>query len=276
MSRLFTISLLTLGVAVAAPSAHADLAEGLTPGELRNTASADGWMVKYLGGLNYDCSAWGCTSNETFNWAAERSYTNGILNDAEYKQVYSISEGRAGDLGWETKHPWISAHNGGVGPNGYYSYVTTVFDDFSSVLGNAQTLSFDGLSISYATDDHLHAIIINGIQYSGFTAENPNHPGWTLNHTSLFLDYATLLASGIDWNINGSNTIEFITHNNNSLAFGKGYPPGYLNDDNAAGLSASVRAEYQITAIPEPETYAMMLAGLAMIGAVARRRNKSL
>ena len=30
----------------------------------------------------------------------------------------------------------------------------------------------------------------------------------------------------------------------------------------------------QIAAVPEPETYAMLLAGLGFIGAIARRRNK--
>ena len=30
-----------------------------------------------------------------------------------------------------------------------------------------------------------------------------------------------------------------------------------------------------VTAVPEPETYAMMLAGLGLIGAIARRRNKA-
>lgn len=32
---------------------------------------------------------------------------------------------------------------------------------------------------------------------------------------------------------------------------------------------------YSVTAVPEPETYTMMLAGLGLIGAIARRRNKA-
>jgi len=32
---------------------------------------------------------------------------------------------------------------------------------------------------------------------------------------------------------------------------------------------------YSVTAVPEPQTYAMMLAGLGLIGSIARRRNKS-
>lgn len=38
-----------------------------------------------------------------------------------------------------------------------------------------------------------------------------------------------------------------------------------------AGMSAGGSAE-QLTPVPEPETYAMLLAGLGLVGAVARRR----
>ena len=34
-------------------------------------------------------------------------------------------------------------------------------------------------------------------------------------------------------------------------------------------------AQYQVTPVPEPETYAMLLAGLGVMGAIARRRSKT-
>lgn len=36
---------------------------------------------------------------------------------------------------------------------------------------------------------------------------------------------------------------------------------------------AFISADYTVTAVPEPETYAMLLAGLGVMGAIARRRN---
>ena len=45
---------------------------------------------------------------------------------------------------------------------------------------------------------------------------------------------------------------------------------------NVAGFGAAF-AQYTVTAVPEPETYAMLLAGLGLMGTIARRRkNKGL
>jgi hypothetical protein len=44
---------------------------------------------------------------------------------------------------------------------------------------------------------------------------------------------------------------------------------------NAAGQAVSVGfdgSSFSVTAVPEPGTYAMLLAGLAAVGVVARRR----
>jgi hypothetical protein len=43
----------------------------------------------------------------------------------------------------------------------------------------------------------------------------------------------------------------------------------------AGGGSNFIQAQYTITPVPEPESYAMLLAGLGVMGAIARRRNKA-
>ncbi|MCY7305903.1 MAG: PEP-CTERM sorting domain-containing protein [Rhodoferax sp.] len=54
----------------------------------------------------------------------------------------------------------------------------------------------------------------------------------------------------------------------------------YLNAANVlvpynAGLeNDSVVLAYRVTAVPEPETYTLLLAGLGLVGAVARRRRR--
>lgn len=43
----------------------------------------------------------------------------------------------------------------------------------------------------------------------------------------------------------------------------------------AGGGSNFIQAQYTVTPVPEPESYAMLLAGLGVMGAIARRRNKA-
>jgi hypothetical protein len=59
------------------------------------------------------------------------------------------------------------------------------------------------------------------------------------------------------------------------------YQPGYLKQQGnfnpfigyqSGGNLSNVSASFQAAPIPEPETYALMLAGLALVGAAARRR----
>ncbi|MRW93066.1 PEP-CTERM sorting domain-containing protein [Duganella sp. FT80W] len=42
----------------------------------------------------------------------------------------------------------------------------------------------------------------------------------------------------------------------------------------ANGTDADYSGTFKVTAVPEPETYAMLLGGLALVGAVARRKAK--
>ena len=43
---------------------------------------------------------------------------------------------------------------------------------------------------------------------------------------------------------------------------------------NVQHPASGVDRMIQITAVPEPETYAMLLAGLGLVGTMIRRRNK--
>ncbi|MTV36175.1 PEP-CTERM sorting domain-containing protein [Duganella radicis] len=59
----------------------------------------------------------------------------------------------------------------------------------------------------------------------------------------------------------GVNTLEFVVTN---YRLGAGNPTGLRVEFDSSS----------VTAVPEPETYAMLLGGLALVGAVARRRKQ--
>ncbi|MCL2645270.1 MAG: PEPxxWA-CTERM sorting domain-containing protein [Betaproteobacteria bacterium] len=196
-------------------------------GIFRDTASASNWQAKYLGVSD--------------DWAAQ--LTNYAI---PYGGVYEV----APDYWNAPGLSWITPYSDTYGPDGYYSYVTTITDNFSH-LGSDQSVALKELSIKYSSDDLFQAIVINGVHYGGFSPqEHGAFNDWVLDYIS-DIDY---------WNVGSPNTIEFIIRNNGG------------SDFNPTGFAAEIQATYLITTIPEPETYAMMLAGLGIVGAIARRR----
>ena len=49
---------------------------------------------------------------------------------------------------------------------------------------------------------------------------------------------------------------------------------GVLQDYDAGLENDTMVLAYRIAAVPEPETYALLLAGLALVGAAVRRRRQ--
>lgn len=238
------------------------LAQSL-PGRQFSTAVPGFWSISYLGGENLRRPDGTYSPDTNHNWQSR-------LPSAVYdKQVYSVLVANA--TNWVREWSggqnisWISTSPTADDKNGYYAFKLTmndasVVDGLKQGLTSQQVLTLDSIEIRYTGDDHLHAIIVNDTLFDLPT--NEQHYGWKQGLATFSLN-----ASDINWNMNGSNEVVFIVHNN-------GWTQSYDNAINPLGFAGDVQARYQISAIPEPETFAMLLVGLGIIGAVARSRRR--
>ena len=139
----------------------------------------------------------------------------------------------------------------------------------SSAFGNDQTVNLSSGSALFASQGSVLAGGDDVITFSNLSSGTYN---FSLNLGSFNIAGLTAsmngqLASVDSWglfswaSLSGTSSSPFVL----SLT-GK---PGYFG---AYGGSMTASA---VSAVPEPETYAMMLAGLALIGSIAVRRNKS-
>jgi hypothetical protein len=107
----------------------------------------------------------------------------------------------------------------------------------------------------------------SGVSYISFLWGSPD------DYNSLVVDYgglgtgsATFSATGVGLTIGGLNS------NSRYVQFQA--QPGYLITDLVftSSVDAFETSNYSITPVPEPETYALLAAGLGVLGWVARRR----
>jgi opacity protein-like surface antigen len=115
---------------------------------------------------------------------------------------------------------------------------------------------------NYFSDTYTFSPVLDGefkvnggvINFYGFDSEQIQFSSVSLNHKALKLS-----------NEDGESKARL---GNISLS-----GPLTLHVSGFAGSSASYSGNFNITtAVPEPETYGMLLAGLGLVGAVARRR----
>ncbi len=176
----------------------------------------------------------------TGSFASGSQDTNYVLNGSGFGYVsYDNSWPINPWIGNTAASKWITptANQGeSLDPsvNGTYSWTLS----FDLAGFNANTASFSG---QFAADNS--AIVkLNGV---------------TIGTSGGFSSYSSFAAnSGFNA---GQNTLEFVLTN---FAQGSGNPAG-------------LRVEFlqsTVAAVPEPETYAMLLAGLGLIGSIARRR----
>ncbi|MCK6407196.1 MAG: FxDxF family PEP-CTERM protein [Rhodocyclaceae bacterium] len=130
-----------------------------------------------------------------------------------------------------------------------HAEITSFFDTFNFAIGAGGSLAASAVSIdlSFGQNPLFHITGLTGRLW------NNSHPNGTI-------DYGTF---------NGNNT----TFNFGPLSAGNYHIDFTGTVDGSAG--GSYLAAVSVVAVPEPETYALLLAGLGLMGTVARRRSRN-
>ncbi|HTH45276.1 MAG TPA: FxDxF family PEP-CTERM protein [Oxalicibacterium sp.] len=158
----------------------------------------------------------------------------------------------------------FSTANGQAGPNGNSSVFDSVFTGPWSLLTKIDSAS------SFSTG----AVGAAGFQSMSFVLNSDNKSGsWSIRSAT---DMVVDLVLGIHA---GGATTSFL-FDNEHLAAGANNTGTFKidwfnNGGNVPGYSNATffyKDAMTVSAVPEPETYAMMLGGLALLGFVARRR----
>lgn len=188
--------------------------------------------------------------------------TTNAFYDTSLNITWLANANVAGKMDWNTAASWASSL--AVGNVSGWRLPTTT-DTGLVVCGNGGTNCGYNVPISSSEMAHLFYDTLGNRAYTSVSGTYPQ-AGYGLTNTGNFLN----LASGPYWSdtphSSGANQAWiFDTH--------WGYQGVY--DENTPMFSMAVHygdVGSAVTPVPEPETYAMLLAGLGLIGAIGRRR----
>ena len=189
------------------------------------------------------------------SWAAGPNLvTNGGFESSTFSGTFTTFAAGSTDLtGWTIGQDSVDLINTYWAPaSGSYSldlsgnYDGTISQSLATVIGQKYVVSFD---MAANPDEHGDAEKFMQVGLS----QQPIYSFSSLGYTHNSMGWTTKAFSFVATATN--STLHFA-----SLA------------DSAGGVALD---NISVTAVPEPETYAMLLAGLGLMGAIARRRRQA-
>jgi hypothetical protein len=148
-------------------------------------------------------------------------------------------------------------------------YIVAAFTNVSGSNINSASINFNGEQWRNGGNTTAQSMVIQygiGASYSAVTTWN-NSFSWTS-------PVATATAAAVDGNVAGlvsnvGGTIATPTWTDGSTLFVRWIENNDVGNDHGLAID---NFSLSVTAVPEPESYAMLLAGLGMIGLIASRR----
>lgn len=146
--------------------------------------------------------------------------------------------------------------------------------DDTSFSMRLQTVFF-GL-LGTVTNSHIHCCTtVPGVSTAGVATQLPTFAGFPPGGTSGAYDNTFDMTLDASWNpsyvtANGGTPTSAFAAFSSGLDTGR----GYLNIHSTSFGGGEIRG-FLLPAVPEPQTYALMLAGLALVGWAARRGQRA-
>lgn len=187
--------------------------------------------------------------------AASLSASATVINFDDFQQESWINNGY-GSLNWSNFRV-LNGHQ--LPQSGYFNGMVSEknvaynANGFPASFSSGSAFTFNSLYLTAAWNDDLN------LKISGY------RNGTLVNETSFLLSTASPILKTLNWT--NIDTVEFVTS-------GGIHHGGYSGQGTHFAADNLTINEPVISAVPEPETYAMLLAGVGLLGGIARRRKQ--